>query len=127
LRATLRRLAGDLAGARQDAETSLRLSPAGVRPLALAQLAGLDLARGDSAGARSRLAELEAASFDLPIAHALTLALLGMHDRATAVLARGPVLPIDWSWLRLMEFDPLRALPGYARAVEPWVLPRPRS
>jgi TolB-like protein/Tfp pilus assembly protein PilF len=127
LRGALRRTMGDIAGGRTDAETALRQSAPKVRMYSLAQMIGFDLLAHDTASARARLAEMEASPLRVAIAHALALAHFGLLDSAMAVLARGPIVPIDWSGLPMPEFDPLRSLPGYPRAVEAWRLRRPRS
>lgn len=127
LRGALRRTTGDIAGGRTDAETGLRLSAPKVRMFSLAQMIGFDVLANDTTAARARLAEIEASPLRIPAAHALALAHLGLLDSAVAAVARGPILPIEWSVLPMPEFDVLRSLPGYPSAVEAWRLRRPRT
>lgn len=123
-RSALRRKAGDIAGARSDAEHAFSLSaPARVRLFVLTTMIEFDVLAGDSATARARLLDIERSGISWPIMHALALAHLGMPDSALAVLTRGPMIPVDWGALDLPSFDALRRLPGYERALAPW---RPR-
>jgi len=122
-RSALRRRAGDIAGAQEDARNALRLSgPARIRLFSLAAMAEFDVLAGDTTTARARLAEIEGEYANWPIVYALALAHLGMPDSALSVVRRGPLIPIDWGILDLPLFDALRRVPGYEGAVAPWRL-----
>jgi TolB-like protein/Tfp pilus assembly protein PilF len=112
-RALVRVSEGDVTGARLDAETGLRLSTPGSRGYAQSHVAWADVARGDTALARQRVAALERAGPSIDLARALLA--IGERDSALAVLERAPPHPVAWYWLRFPEFDALRPLPRFQR------------
>jgi Flp pilus assembly protein TadD len=124
-RALVRGMRGDLAGARSDAETGLRLASPGVRNLILANLVNALAANGDTATARARLAELDTALAPIPYARALIS--VGAIDHALLVLDRVeriPPGPTNWSELRYPEFTRVRDRSEYHRLFAAW---RPRD
>ncbi len=125
VRALLRLHSGDTSGAHADAETGVRLSTGNVRSFALAVLVATDAARADPAASHEHLAELERAVV-MPVATALAWVALGQSERALAALERGPLLPVNRLWFWWPEFDPVRASPRFARAIEAWAPPGAR-
>src|SRR2546426_5514099 len=127
-RALLKLHLGELAAARRDGETAVRLSP-GITAPGEAVLAMLDAAAGDSGSARARGARLvrEGPLSDRPRSgnYRLSAALVavGEHERALALLERIRPRGIKlWFYLRYPEFDPLR---GDARFQEIFTESRP--
>lgn len=126
MRSLLRLRAGDRAGARADAEASLRFSTGTVRATALAALVAVAAAEGDSAVARRHLADIDMG----PLAttqRVLALLYLGRTDEALDVLERGPLLPIQRNWLGWPEFDALRWSPRFVPAIARWAPPGARN
>jgi TolB-like protein/Flp pilus assembly protein TadD len=125
-RARLRLQLGDRARARADAETAVRLAPDG-DPWGVTALGLVQLADGDSAGARARpepfLRELDQGvrrpnAIDVYLTFALLVA-VGEHDRALALLERfQPRGPRLWFFIQAPEFDALRRHPRFQRLVE---------
>src|SRR3989442_1719113 len=118
-RALLELHLGDLAAARRDGETAVRLSP-GVTVPGEAVLAMLDAAAGDSGSARARVARLarEAPASDRPTSGnywlSAALVAIGERERALALLERIRPRGIKlWFYLRYPEFDPLRGDPRF--------------
>ena len=116
---------GDIAGARADAETALRIAP-GEPPLEESVLAQLEVRAGDTVAARARVDRLLTEASDRPDLNsfygrhiAAALVALGNHERALEVLERirprGGRLGL---FLRSPEFDALRTSPRFQRLVE---------
>ncbi|HUF35687.1 MAG TPA: protein kinase [Gemmatimonadales bacterium] len=125
-RAQLRLATGDTAGARADAETTVRLRPASDPLAAEDVLLALDLRSGDTAAARARIARLRPAApgpgeagVHQATAWAALLVAAGQYPEAIAFLERARVPP---SHLRIHleepKFGPLRAEPRFARLME---------
>ena len=124
-RSRSRLYAGDIAGARADAETALRLGSDDPR-LAEAVLADVEVREGDTAAARARLDGL---LHELPDTGSIgglvvrffasTLVALGERERALDLLERiRPRGALMWYWLRQPDFDPVRSHPRFQRLVE---------
>jgi len=118
-RALLELHLGELAAARRDGETAVRLSPAITAP-GEAVLAMLDAAAGDSGSARARVARLvrEVPASDRPTSGnywlSAALVAVGERERALALLERIRPRGIKlWFYLRYPEFDPLRGDPRF--------------
>jgi len=125
-RGQVRLLMGDPAGARRDAELNIELSPPGYRPYRIRSemlLARADLQTGDSAKARERIRRLQQEPLPRPRVLegwylAMALVALGEHDSAVTFLERvEPRGAKLWFGLRMPEFDPLRAHPGFQRLI----------
>jgi len=125
-RAWVRLRVGKVEDARRDAETALRLASGADRRVARygeAALVLVDLAAGDSSGARARAERLTSGPPD-PVptfwagASAITLAAVGRPDDALGVLEQYPRGPRLWRILRRPEFDRLRSSPRFQRIVE---------
>ena len=124
-RALVRGMRGNLAGARSDAEVALRLSTPGVRLLVLGNLVNALAAGGDSAAARSRLAEIDTVA--APVVYARALISVGETNHALQVLAhadRIPAGPTNWAELRYPEFARVRDRAEYQQLYAAW-RPRP--
>ena len=125
LRGLSRLYLGDIAGARADAETALRIAP-GEPPLEQSVLAQLEVRAGDTVAARARVDRLLTEASDRPDLNsfygrhiAAALVALGNHERALEVLER--IRPRGGrlgSFLRSPEFDALRTSPRFQRLVE---------
>ena len=115
----------DLAGARDDGQTSARFG-AGVDVPGITVLALVDVARGDSAAARARLGRLDrdvATRNGGTSQDALWLAMvetaLGADTAALERLERVPNKSAEFAlWLLLPEFDALREDPRFQRLFE---------
>jgi serine/threonine-protein kinase len=125
-RAALRLSEGDTAGARADAQMTVRLRP-GSDPLAAEDvLTALDLRSGDTAAARGRLARLRALAPrpDEPGVHQATawaavLVATGHSREALDFLERARVAPTHLRFhLKEPRFDPIRADPRFQRLME---------
>ena len=115
-RAQLRLAMGDTAGARADAETTVRLRPRSDPLAAEDVLLALELRSGDTAGARARLARLRPsapasgeAGVHQAIAWTALLVAAGEYPEATTFLERARVAPAHLRiHLEEPKFDPLR-------------------
>lgn len=123
-RARARLAAGDTAGALEDAQEAVRLSPVSMRIRNLPVQAQMEAASGNLAGARSRLepAVASLAPGDGPLSVRVgwelgaALVAVGETDRAIGLLERiRPRGPWLWSYLVFPEFDPLRTDPRFQR------------
>jgi eukaryotic-like serine/threonine-protein kinase len=122
-RAALRLATGDSAGARLDAETTVRLRPESDALSAEDVLAALDIGRGDTAAAQARLARLRAvapgpagAGVHQAAAWAALLVAAGEHREALAFLQRARVAPAHLRMhLEEPRFDPLREDPRFGQ------------
>jgi tetratricopeptide (TPR) repeat protein len=116
---------GDVQGAREDGQTSVRFSAGSTVPGSTV-LALTEIHQGDSAGARLRLERLDRAiaARDGPSSQeALWLAMVeAALDDATQAMDRLESVTGKsaefWFWLRLPEFDAIRALPRFERLFE---------
>ena len=117
--------AGDVAGARADADAALRFSPAGEEYYGLAAQAAVAAYTGDSAAARSLMARALAPLAGRPRGPVMAatvvsgLVSVGELEEAVAWLEgaapRGGLL---WINLQLPVFDPLQNHPGFRRIME---------
>jgi eukaryotic-like serine/threonine-protein kinase len=124
-RAVLRLLTGDSAGARLDAETAVRLRPESDHLSGEEVLETLELAAGDTAGARARLAKLRrtAPRPEDPGVHqaftwAAVLTAVGKQREAIDFLSQAQVAPSHLR-MHLLEprFDRLRGDPRFEELV----------
>src|SRR5207245_6918173 len=115
LRARLRMLLGDTAGARADAEAYLRLTGNRLIEVINARIAA---ARGDAAEARRALDQLRRDAQSDWEAHVVILVALHEYADALAILEGvQPGLEL-WAILRDPELDSLRSNPRFQRLVE---------
>ena len=129
-RALVRLGTGELAAARLDAVTAVRLGSDD--PLVPLGLALVDAASGDSGSARKGLAAFWSAGRDSlnpnpweAVLAAQVYAALGEQSRALALTEHVRELPtILWDFLRFPTFDPIRSTPSFQRlflsARPPW-------
>jgi eukaryotic-like serine/threonine-protein kinase len=125
-RAQLRLTMGDTAGARADAETTVRLRPRSDPLAAEDVLLALELRRGDTAGGRVRLSRLRPsapgsgeAGVHQVTAWAALLVAAGEYPDAIAFLERARVAPAHLRiHLEEPKFDPLRGDPQFERFME---------
>jgi tetratricopeptide (TPR) repeat protein len=133
-RALVRLVTGDSAGARLDAETAIRLRPASDHLSGEDVLGALDLAAGDTAGVRARLAGLrrtaprpEDPGVHQAVAWAAFLVTVGEHREAISFLSKarvaGPHLRMH---LKEPRFERLRADPRFRELMDK-LLVRPRD
>ena len=118
-RAFVRLRLGDVTGAAEDAANGYALARGSIRNMALAAVALVDIARGDSAAARRRLEEFSRLPLEASTLSAVLVG-LGRHDEALAALERGPLAPIDRNWMPRSEFDAIRSSPRFAAAWARW-------
>jgi adenylate cyclase len=129
-RGNIRLTAGDVAGARADAEAAARTHPADYAISSEALSATVQAYAGDTAGARSRLERAEQqladpAHPDYTQAQWLALAWLRIGDRQRALAVLEAVRPrgIDlWYVMRDPGFDPIRQDPRF-RALDEEIRP----
>ncbi|MGH7546977.1 MAG: tetratricopeptide repeat protein [Gemmatimonadales bacterium] len=118
---------GELAQARADAETALRLSPLPSRAWGETAVALVEAREGNSRAALARVEPLARDALERPHASVVgdayrvagALATAGDHERALTIVER--VRPRGarlWFFLRGPELDPIRAHPRFQRVVE---------
>jgi eukaryotic-like serine/threonine-protein kinase len=125
-RALVRLVTGDSAGARLDAETAVRLRPASDHLSGEDVLGALDLAAGDTAGVRSRLAGLrrtaprpEDPGVHQAVAWAAFLVTVGEHREALSFLSNARVAaPHLRMHLEEPRFERLRVDPRFRELMD---------
>jgi serine/threonine protein kinase/Tfp pilus assembly protein PilF len=125
-RAALRLLTGDTAGARADAQTTVRLRPKSDPLAAEDVLIALDMRSGDTAAARARLARLRPLrpgphdpGVHQASAWAALLVAAGRTQEAITFLEQARVAPTHLRFhLKEPRFDPLRGNPRFDRLME---------
>jgi TolB-like protein len=125
-RAQLRLAMGDTAGARDDAETTIRLRPRSDPLAAEDVLLALERRSGDTAAARGRLARLRPtapgpgeAGVHQATAWAALLVAAGEYPEAIAFLKRARVAPAHLRiHLEEPKFDPLRGDPRFEQLMK---------
>ena len=125
-RALVRLVTGDSAGARLDAETAVRLRPASDHLSGEDVLGALDLAAGDTAGVRARLAGLrrtaprpEDPGVHQAVAWAAFLVTVGEHREAISFLSKARVAaPHLRMHLEEPRFEGLRADPRFRELMD---------
>jgi TolB-like protein len=125
-RALVRLVTGDSAGARLDAETAVRLRPASDHLSGEDVLGALDLAAGDTAGVRARLAGLrrtaprpEDPGVHQAVAWAAFLVTVGEHREAISFLSKARVAaPHLRMHLEEPRFERLRADPRFRELMD---------
>ena len=125
-------MAGDLAGARADADAAMRFSPASEAYYGLAPLAAVAAASGDTTAARQYTARMMEPFRTRPISplvsQMLGMGLVAAGQRAEALdmLERTqPIGGVFWVSLQAMRLQPLTSDPRFQRLLEQ-SRPRPR-
>jgi TolB-like protein/tetratricopeptide (TPR) repeat protein len=121
-RTWIRLRAGDVGGARADAEAALRYSPPGEEYYGLAALTAVAAHTGDSATARSLMARATAPLANRSLGPVLAATVVyglvsaGQLDEAIAFIERAdPLGALLWINLLFPAIDPLRADPRFQR------------